>query len=193
MKRLHILLIVLAAVLLVGYFLVWPAFQEMMLGRDDLAAWQQKLAQAQESKKKLGELETKYQSVQDEEDRILQALPPSEDIPGLLIQMEALASQNGLIMNSLNFIYPPSDTGARVNVSETEESIAATGSSLPAGVKVLSVNLNLNGNYSSLKNFLKAAENNLRLTDVSKISFSQTDTGSESGILTIGLSVYYKQ
>lgn len=193
MKRLHIFLIILAAIVLLGYFLVWPAFQEMMQGRDDLAAWQQKLAQAQDSKNKLGELETKYQSVQDEEDRILQALPPSEDIPGLLVQMEALASQNGLIMNSLNFIYPQSDTGARVNVSETEGNVAATGSSLPAGVKVLSVNLNLNGNYSGLKNFLKAAENNLRLTDVSKISFNQTDKGSGSGSLTIGLSVYYKQ
>ena len=193
MKRLHIFIIILAAVVLVGYFLVYPAFQEMMLGRDDLAAWQQKLAQAQESKKKLGELETKYQSIQDEQDRIMQALPPSEDIPGLLVQMEALASQNGLIIDSLSFVYPQSDTGARINVSETEGSVAATGSSLPAGVKVLSVNLNLNGNYSSLKNFLKAAENNLRLTDVGKISYSQNDMYSDMGKLSIGLSVYYKQ
>lgn len=178
---------------MVGYFLVWPAFQSMMLGRDNLVAWQQKLAQAQESKKKLGELETKYQSIQDEQDRIMQALPPSEDIPGLLVQMEALASQNGLIIDSLSFVYPQSDTGARINVSETEGSVAATGSSLPAGVKVLSVNLNLNGNYSSLKNFLKAAENNLRLTDVGKISYSQNDTYSDMGKLSIGLSVYYKQ
>jgi len=193
MKRLHIFIIILAAVVLVGYFLVWPAFQSMMLGRDNLVAWQQKLAQAQESKKKLGELETKYQSIQDEQDRIMQALPPSEDIPGLLVQMEALASQNGLIIDSLSFVYPQSDTGARINVSETEGSVAATGSSLPAGVKVLSVNLNLNGNYSSLKNFLKAAENNLRLTDVGKISYSQNDTYSDMGKLSIGLSVYYKQ
>ena len=193
MKRLHIFIIILAAVVLVGYFLVWPAFQSMMLGRDNLVAWQQKLAQAQESKKKLGELETKYQSIQDEQDRIMQALPPSEDIPGLLVQMEALASQNGLIIDSLSFVYPQSDTGARINVSETEGSVAATGSSLPAGVKVLSVNLNLNGNYSSLKNFLKAAENNLRLTDVGKISYSQNDMYSDMGKLSIGLSVYYKQ
>jgi len=193
MKILHIFIIILAAVVLVGYFLVWPAFQSMMLGRDNLVAWQQKLAQAQESKKKLGELETKYQSIQDEQDRIMQALPPSEDIPGLLVQMEALASQNGLIIDSLSFVYPQSDTGARINVSETEGSVAATGSSLPAGVKVLSVNLNLNGNYSSLKNFLKAAENNLRLTDVGKISYSQNDMYSDMGKLSIGLSVYYKQ
>ncbi len=106
MKRLHILLIVLAAVLLVGYFLVYPAFQEMMLGRDDLAAWQQKLAQAQDSKKKLGELEQKYQSIPDEEDRILQALPPSEEEEAEMAAEAAAAAQAGSVTVKLDEAAP---------------------------------------------------------------------------------------
>lgn len=202
MKRLHIFLIIVLALALLWYFLFWPALRQTLQGRKDLTSWEQKLAQAQESKKKLDDLKIKYQTVQDEESRILQAVPPSKDIPGLLVQMEALASQNGLILSSLNFVYPESESGVRASIIEIEEAegygsgtAESGGVSLPAGVKVLSVTLSLNGDYNSLKNFLRAVENNLRLTDVSKINFDESGDKTELGLgkLAIELSVYYKQ
>lgn len=201
MKRLHIFLLLILALVLIGWFLVWPAFQEVFQGREALALWQQKSVQAQESKQKLTDLEAKYETMQEEENRVLNAVPPSEDIPGLLIQMEALASQNGLILTSLNFVYPESEKGARAVLMETGDSGQAPASSavtlpsasLPAGVDILTLNLKLSGNYNSLKNFLKAIENNLRLTDVSTINFSKEKTGSDLGELNIGLNVYYKK
>jgi len=202
MKRIHIFLIIVLALALVGWFLLWPSIQGAIQGRIDLVFWQQKLSEAKDSKQKLNELEAKLPSLQNEESRILEAVPASGDIPGLLVQMEALASQNGLILNSLNFVYPETGNGVRAALMETDTSggssavapAGTSGASLPSSVSALSVSLDLNGNYSSLKNFLIAMENNLRLTDVNTVNFSQ-GAGDTIGYgkLNVGVNVYYKQ
>ncbi|MBU1102301.1 hypothetical protein KJ853_01430, partial [Patescibacteria group bacterium] len=71
---------------------------------------------------------------------------------------------------------------------------ASTPTSAAPSVKTLSMNLSLSGNYEAFKNFLKAAENNLRLTDVVSASFSYGQSGPESamGKLSVTMDVYYK-
>ena len=204
MKKSHILLSLIVALGLVLWFLVWPAYQSALLARADSATWQKKLSDAKDAKQKLDELQQKYQTYQEQEDRILTAIPNGEDVPGLLVQLEALASQNGLVLNSLNFIYPNTQSGARAAAAadstggNAEAAVAsgASGSSLPTGVSLLSVVLNLNGNYAALKNFLTAIENNLRLTDVYAISFEEAGGAIQAGGLnkvSVSLNVYYKQ
>ncbi len=69
----------------------------------------------------------------------------------------------------------------------------------PSNVSTLAVSLDLTGDYAALKNFLKAVENNLRLSDVATVAFSQQMSGSVSGQffgsskISIGLNVYYKR
>jgi Tfp pilus assembly protein PilO len=211
MKRLHLFIILAAALLLVAWFLVWPAAQSVLMLRQEKSVWESKLKEAQQYKKTLADLEKKYKEWQDEESRILDAIPNKGDLPGLLVQLEAMASQNGLILNSLNFVYPQVEKLARAVVPDADtsgnktdsdnsviSSVSASEQIPPSNVNTLAVSMELVGDYVSLKNFLKAIENNLRLSDVMTVLFSQQGRGGqsqtfESGKLSIGLNVYYKK
>ncbi len=207
-------LIILVALVLVVWFLLWPAIQETIEAGNNLTAWQQKLEETKEAKQKLGNLEEKYKDLQNEEERILKVVPNQEDLPGLLVQLEALASQNGLVLNSLNFTYPQAAKGvataaaADTDVLKSGQSVAASSQagtdalsgSLPGNVKILVVALDLAGDYNSLKNFLRAVENNLRLTDVNAINFTEGGSGTglimsknEGSKLSVNLNVYFKK
>jgi len=68
-----------------------------------------------------------------------------------MIQMETMASQNNLILKSINF-------------TENTSSITAQTA--------------LAGTYQALKNYLKALENNLRLMDIVNLNFQAPKDGS---------------
>jgi len=105
-------------------------------------------------------------------------LPPEKDIPGLIVQFEALASENGLILESLNFI---ERTIKKTGEAEEEKK----------DYKSLAVFLSLTGNYKSFENFLKALELNVRLMDIKSIEFS-SEKIEEEGIFNfnVDLEVY---
>ena len=214
MKRLYIFLILAAALLILVWFFVWPTYQNVFVLRQEQAAWQLKLQEALDTKQKLTELKKTYLKLQEDEERIMDAIPDREDLPGLLVQLETMASQNGLILNSLDFTYPEPEKIVKAPVVEEEVDISGKKSAssvsvvpsasaaeqvVPSSVKILAANISLTGGYPALKNFLKAVENNLRLSDVTAISYSQQESSSNlgqvfsSGKLTIGLNVYYKK
>jgi Tfp pilus assembly protein PilO len=191
---------------LVIWYLVWPEAQNISVLSQEAGDWQTKLQEAQQSKQKLAGLEVTYQKMQDDESRIMNAVPNKGDVPGLLVQLETMASQNGLILNSLDFTYPEAgEVASAPPVTDTDTTttgntpVPAATSVVPNNVNTLAVSLDLTGDYVALKNFLQAVENNLRLSDVTKTSFSEQQAGSglgpasETGKLSIGINVYYKQ
>ncbi len=84
------------------------------------------------------------------------SVPAGQSIPEILINLEALASENGLIFGGVEF--------------KTQES------KLP-GVKTLAMDLKLKGSYLAFTNYLKAVEKSLRLFDVTSVSFSGIGPG----------------
>ncbi len=210
MKKLHIFIILAAALGLVVWFLVWPAIQNILVLRQEQSDWQVKLEEALQFKQKLTSLEVKYETLQDEVSKINDAIPSKSDLPGLLVQLETMASQNGLILNSLNFVFPEGERVAQATATDSEDKnsnsnapvvpVASAAEQIPpSNVSTLAVSLDLTGDYAALKNFLKAVENNLRLSDVATVAFSQQMSGSVSGQffgsskISIGLNVYYKR
>lgn len=160
------------------YFL--PSFNEALDLRQALQTWQAKLNDTQSLSKKLEELNKKYENIAEPAGRVAQAVPQKEDIPGLLVQLEALSSQNGLILDSVTFSSPGDKKDKKTQISNEE-------------VKILTADLNLSGSQNSLMNFLKAMEANLRIMDVAAISFGAPETGAASGQnFGVSLNVYYR-
>lgn len=173
-----IVFITLAALVVWQYFM--PALDKVLVLREDLKLWQGKLGETQVLSQKLETLKQKYEAMSDQVDRVNQALPKGIDTPGLLVQMEQLASQNGLILNDVTLTMPVvpkakkatvlSEDGTAVPVATPK---AVQKSALPAGVKNVIVNLSLSGSQDSFGTFLSALEENLRIMDIVKIDFSE--------------------
>lgn len=103
------------------------------------------------------------------------AIPKGQNIPELLINLEALASENGLTFSGVDF---------------KSKDLKTT------GVKTLIMEMKVKGSYSAFKNYLKAMEKSLRIFDVMNVSFAgvaPSQTGAKTDNLEFNLIVntYY--
>ncbi len=172
-----IIFIAITAWIVWQYFM--PSFEEVSALRRDLKTWQGKLNDAKGLSKKLEELKKKYDSMPSEVNRVAQAVTKRKDLPGLLVQTEELSSKSGLLLEDVVF-------------SENKKTKQALSSA--DEVKVLAIDLNLNGSQSSLKIFLKAIEANLRIMDVFAISFGERDLGDSLGQdFKVSLNTYFRE
>ena len=196
-----ILLLVLGLIIV---FLLWPVYSRLggLLAERDV--WREKVAAAREIGEKIKILNQKYQNYFQAE-KIPLVLPKGKDIPGLIVQLDVLTSINGFILNSIDFSDSVSAAAKQKTVSPTtkkekEEAVSFNKPGLPAETikpeyQSLRINLSLTGKVGSLKNFLKASEENLRIMDIEKISFDNSKgVGelSEYKEFNIGLITYYQ-
>ena len=184
-KQALTIIIFLAITALVAWEYFMPAFNDVSFLRQDLSDWQAKLNNAQDLSKKLEDLKKKYDNMTAAADRIEQAVTKNANFPALLVQMEDLSSKNGLVLEGVAF-----------NVVKDKKTKTKTSASSVAGAKVLAMDLSLNGSQSSLKNFLKAIETNLRIMDVSVISFGEQKIGvgvSTGQDFKVSLATYFRE
>jgi len=104
------------------------------------------------------------------------AVPTDQDIPGLLVNLESLASENGIIFSGVNF--KPKDLKA-------------------SGIKTLTMEIKIKGSYPAFQNYLGAMEKSLRLFDVTSVSFSgiapgQTGVSASNVEFNLSVNTYYQ-
>jgi len=196
MNRQIIIFSVLVLILSVGLWgLVWPEWQVFSLKMDEFKTAENNLAETKALKEKLAALTALYQNKEktEELERIFSALPQKDDIPGLLVNLEALASKSGLIISNISFAEKSEKTK-----TEADAAAGSVQTSLIPAVKSLGVSLVLSGDYSSFVNFLRSAEENLRLMDIKSLSFQQSEQTvlggalAESSDFSVDLEVYYR-
>ncbi len=191
-KQLFIFAIIILAIALVAWQFFLPAFNDVSQARGDLKSWEDKLADTQALSQKLAELKKKYEKMDSEVQRVAAALPEGADIPASLVQLEALTSQNGLVLNSVGFNFPTETKKKKTAETEIKQEGVASPAA-PANVKLMMVELNLSGNYESLKNFLKAVESSLRLMDIAAINFGAASSETAGlATFTVSLNTYYR-
>lgn len=139
---------------------------------------------------------------QSEIERLKKILPSEADIAGLFASMQILTTKSGILLTSIN-IAEAAETAASARTPSAAASAGDIddGEGMPAAATAtrttaasgkigkLNITLNLQGsenNYSDIKAFLTALENNLRLFDVNAVFFSP---GSPA--FSISLTTYY--
>jgi len=160
---------VMAIILILGYF--------FLIRPETLVAQQESSYQKIEGEylalkrflTQLNELSGIYQNISAKDiEKIDKFLPKKSEIEELMKQMEVIVLQNGLFLSTLQI----SEGG------ESEE-----------GIGRLSVVMSIVGtDYIGLKNLLYTIESNLRLLDISKLSFSHSSKST-----TIDLVAYYQK
>ncbi len=145
-------------VLILGFiasviFLDIPMVQGVLDTRKSIENQQKTLIEKNEFIETVSSLATKYKGNEDVLNQLRFILPNDEDIPNLVVQLEALAVSNGIIL---------SDT--TITKAEKDENS-------PIDYAIININLRLNGSYEAFKSFLASVENNMRLIDIDTINF----------------------
>ena len=181
MKKNIIVLISILIFVAILLLLDLPAYNKVVFFRSEIKNYQNFLKEKEELLVKVNQLKQSYESRKDEIDKAYYVLPLEKDIPNLIVQFEALVSENGLVLESINF-------------KEAAAKTTATGEKIVKGYKTLDVSLKAGGSYQSFVAFLQALEFNIRLMDIKSIDFSAAQTGDESSLFTfdISLEVYYQ-
>ncbi|MBU4332044.1 type 4a pilus biogenesis protein PilO [Patescibacteria group bacterium] len=196
--------VLIASIILVfalGYFLfLRPRFKQTEQGPSE----RQQVLETQLSAKiktltQLQGFRTMLDSLSDENKRRLNIFLPSEkETPELFVQLNALARENNLYLDSIEIkevgdakigtspSLPNREDEAAAGPDQAELDPALLGSDA-SSLKFLDINLSLSGgHYFDLKNFLQDVERNLRLLDVTSVNFI-----GEGDSFVVNMGAYY--
>lgn len=155
-------------ILLIGYFVLIGSQYNSLKEKGILnyQAQREKLANRKAYLDKLKELQTEYTKLNTEDlESLSHLLPVGEDIPGLFVQAEALAKDNGLVLQNIGATQPTAQTSEKTGKTTKQEI---------TGIGTLNFSMTLTGGsgYGGLKSLLDSLENNVRLFDVESVNFS---------------------
>lgn len=121
------------------------------------------------------DLSAKYQSAENDLQKLSLTVPSEPQIPELLVQLEDIARRNGLAVDDVQFNIPASDRLAK-----------------PAdkNLGVVNVKIKMEGDYNNFKNFTADIEKNIRLMDISLVSLNAGGEGLMK--FEVEISTYYQ-
>jgi Tfp pilus assembly protein PilO len=178
------LLILIAASIGVFVTVIKPRYDSLQQIRSDVAAADQNLATAAKLKTSREELIARYNSIPKADlDNLKTLLPDSVDNIRLIIQLNALATKNGL-STLRNVDYQSDDKSATASpaAQSPEQARKAFGE--------FTISFQTVGQYQNFLAFLSDLEQNLRLVDVIKVEFdtmegTQNPTGTAAYKITL--------
>lgn len=204
-KQVLILILLLAATSAAMFWLVWPGYLAVGGLKEQVLSLAERIKEAEDLAVKIKSLSAKQNTA--DLSRIMFALPDKRDEAGLLIQLDELAAANGLILTSIGFAPEAKQTGApRLQPADAEQAPqAGSGQAAPPPLpyKTIGISLALSGSVDAFRNFLRAAENNLRLLDIKSVDFSAAGPegasapaegaqGGEAMAFSVEMETYYK-
>lgn len=186
-KNIIILLLILGFIAIV-VFLDLPKTQGVLDLIKQIKEQKRIFLEEQDLLAKIKELDQQYEENKENLKKIDYILPSSQDLPNLIVQLEALALESGLVLDKIEFSEAEQETSGKAKeVRQSEEKVT------PKDYRIISVSLTFIGDYLLFKNFLKTVEENMRLIDVVAVDF-----GKESSETTqlfnfnLSLKTYYK-
>lgn len=165
-------LLVLAASVGVFMLFVMPRYTNVKALRTEVSSFDGRLATAERLKVSREELINRYNSIPKADlDNVKTLLPDSVDNIRLIIQMDGLATKNGL--SSLrNVQYDEVKTPDAVKIETTAVMQRPYGE--------FDISFDTSGQYKNFLSFISDLEQNLRLVDIVSVKFA-TATGDDAG------------
>jgi hypothetical protein len=154
------------------FFLIFPKYRQIT--REVESAGEAKNAEYLKRRRYLDQLEklkAEYLKINPEDIKRIDILLPKENNrEELFAQLEDLISKSGFILNSLSASETGDKQSNRRASGNNKEKTPKTESSIKP--KEVKISMHIEGtNYEGFKNLLHTLENNLRLMDVTKLSF----------------------
>lgn len=185
-KNVIILISLISASVLLFVFLD-PLWSSIKVLQNEINQKKLALTATEELLVKTQELDREYQSLAEQAQKVSFALPKEKDIPYLLVQFDALAASNGLLLESMSFVQTEQGKGSPYQVLDQPEEIPSFSS--------LSLSVKVSGSYNAFKGYLTNLENSVRSMDVHSIKFAVLkESLAALGIFEFDLeiTVYYQ-
>lgn len=162
--------------------IVSPRYKEIQAARADIASYQKRLDTAKKLSASREDLIARYNSIPKSDlDNLKTALPDSVDNIRLIIQLDSLATRNGL--SSLRGV--EYDT-----TSASKTPATAPGAVAQKTYDTFTVSFETTGQYKNFLSFISDLEQNLRLVDISDVTFAASGgTNSPANSLTYKITV----
>lgn len=172
MSRLATIIFCLIISIISGFLLLWPQYQKF-----DEAKWQVKGKEKERDNQEeyfahIESLSKESEGYPEETKKILSALPSSPDVPDLLNFLHNASSNN----SGMNF---EKITSFSTQQSKKTPSASPEEESNISGVKEITVEFNVSGDYAGLKNFISTLEKSARIIEVESISFKKQAAQTE--------------
>lgn len=164
------------------WFFIWPKVQGIESIQNDIKAQEAEKIVLEETTDNIEDAYNFYINLSEEDQELMNtALPEVPDRINLANTLYRMISENGLVSN---------------NVSVTEAGPSQVLDTNAATIHKVSISINADGSYDSLKELIKTMEENLRITNITTIGIeASADTGEDSSINTqsfsINAEVYY--
>lgn len=153
MSRITTISICLLIVFVVGFFLVWPQYQNFRELTAEVRARKTELQYKEEYFSNLRKISEELKNYELEISKIDSALPSDPFLPSLFNFLTKTAAQNGLILKDIG----------KFSVTSSREK---------PEIKEIYLEIIVTGSYPAFKNFLSALEKTARFVEVENIAFS---------------------
>jgi Tfp pilus assembly protein PilO len=151
-------------------FLDVPIVQGVLNMRKEITVKQEELVKKEAFIKTIEKLIDKYKNSEESLKKLDDILPGDSDVPNLIVQIEAIAKESGMSVGGVNIAVSNQEGASK---AETVRSGGSAGQEkVVVDYQVVTINLKMSGNYATLKAFLRAVEENMRLIDIESIAFS---------------------
>ena len=158
--------------------MISPAFMEVQELRGERQAKEDTYNDYKETIEATNSVLARSQSLSALTDAFNQSIPSSESIPSLLNQVYGLAKMNNVSVGSIDFQTLP------IAIVPSDSIIQPLGK-VRTTVKCV-------GNYSDMKNYVRALETNVRLMDIDSLDVSDGNKPNPALIYTITVDAYYQ-
>jgi len=153
MSRTTAILISLLGVFIIGFFLIFPQYQNLKETNLKIQEKRTELQYKEEYFSNLKKISEELKNYELELSKIDSALPSDPSLPSLFNFLEKASSQNGLILKYVG-------------------SFSVTPSEKKPEIKEIDLNITVAGSYPAFKNFLSTLEKIARFVEVENVAFS---------------------
>lgn len=172
-KNIKIIVILEVIIIFVsGYlFLLKAEFASLKQEKDLISLKSSKLEEIQKYQGKFNALKLANKQIEDKKNvyqgDLYEVLPQKQNLPEILLQVEALVNRYGLVLSNIQ-ISAPQEGGSSSKSSSDDPNI------IDNNIEQIEVTISVfggTGSYDKLKDFLEGIESHIRLFDVTSFSF----------------------
>ncbi|HET8575270.1 MAG TPA: type 4a pilus biogenesis protein PilO [Candidatus Paceibacterota bacterium] len=161
-KLLFPILLIIAAGL-IFYLFINPTYANVNNLKQERAQYDTALGDAAQLQEKLQSLREQLNSFSpDELTRLDHMLPNHVDNVRLILELNAIAARNNMVMKNINFALAPDASGNANSPSNSQTK----------EVQTVGVSFSVKGDYHTLIAFLQDLERSLRMIDIESVNFS---------------------
>jgi len=187
---------ILSLFFLVGAFIIYfqfiqPLYGDVQTVRSEMESRQNFLAQQKEAIQKVQQLIGVYQGQGDLQQKVSQVIPTSTDTVGAIAQLNGLASNSRIRIDSLSLGAPML---VAPNVVNTAAGQFVTEDSFTKPLGMVTIQMKLSGTYQDFKDFVAKLETNLRIFEVKTLTIVPSGKNGVSNPYAYDLAVvvYYQ-